>query len=191
MSGGGSATGGCLSCCGGRASRPASIHRLYPEEGLAVRKRRARRKACGVRVPILVETRPNARWSLDFVSDQFAGGRRFQTAILDASLTLSSRHGDHGTTLDQIAETADVSKTIPFYYFVSKDEICAAVHHRLFDGWLAPLLELGVNDDPTGPRLALIHLDNRLDDGAVLTVGALHETGTTRDMPAIRLEPLS
>jgi putative transposase len=54
------------------------IHRLYREEGLAVRKRRARRKACGVRVPILVETRPNARWSLDFVSDQFAGGRRFR-----------------------------------------------------------------------------------------------------------------
>jgi transposase InsO family protein len=54
------------------------IHRLYREEGLAVRKRRARRKACGVRVPILVEARPNARWSLDFVSDQFAGGRRFR-----------------------------------------------------------------------------------------------------------------
>ncbi|WP_316224395.1 MULTISPECIES: IS3 family transposase [unclassified Bradyrhizobium] len=54
------------------------IHRLYREEGLAVRKRRARRKAGGVRVPILVEARPNARWSLDFVSDQFANGRRFR-----------------------------------------------------------------------------------------------------------------
>jgi transposase InsO family protein len=54
------------------------IHRLYREEGLAVRKRGARRKACGVRVPILVEARPNARWSLDFVYDQFANGRRFR-----------------------------------------------------------------------------------------------------------------
>jgi len=54
------------------------IHRLYREEGLAVRKRRARRKACGVRVPILVEAKPNARWSLDFVSDQFANGRRLR-----------------------------------------------------------------------------------------------------------------
>jgi transposase InsO family protein len=80
MSGAGSATGGCLSCCGGKASRPASTAStgLYREEWLAVRKRRARRKACGVRVPILVEARPNARWSLDFVSDQFAGGRRFR-----------------------------------------------------------------------------------------------------------------
>ena len=54
------------------------IHRLYREEGLAVRKRRARRKAVGVRAPILVEAKPNARWSLDFVYDQFANGRRFR-----------------------------------------------------------------------------------------------------------------
>ena len=54
------------------------IHRLYREEGLTVRKRRARRKAVGTRAPILVEARPNARWSIDFVHDQFAGGRRFR-----------------------------------------------------------------------------------------------------------------
>jgi putative transposase len=54
------------------------IYRLYREEGLAVRKRRSRRKAIGTRAPILVEARPNARWSLDFVHDQLAGGRRFR-----------------------------------------------------------------------------------------------------------------
>ncbi|WP_259221785.1 IS3 family transposase [Bradyrhizobium japonicum] len=54
------------------------IYRLYREEGLTVRKRRARRKAVGTRAPILVEARPNARWSLDFVHDQFANGRRFR-----------------------------------------------------------------------------------------------------------------
>jgi transposase InsO family protein len=54
------------------------IYRLYREEGLAVRKRRARRRAVGTRAPILVEARPNARWSLDFVHDQFACGRRFR-----------------------------------------------------------------------------------------------------------------
>jgi putative transposase len=54
------------------------IYRLYREEGLSVRKRRARRRAVGTRAPILVEARPNARWSLDFVHDQFASGRRFR-----------------------------------------------------------------------------------------------------------------
>lgn len=62
----------------GEASGINRIHRLYREEGLSVRKRRARRKAVGTRAPILVEAKPNARWSTDFVHDQFANGRRFR-----------------------------------------------------------------------------------------------------------------
>jgi putative transposase len=54
------------------------IYRLYHEEGLTVRKRRARRRAVGTRAPILVEATANARWSLDFVHDQLASGRRFR-----------------------------------------------------------------------------------------------------------------
>jgi transposase InsO family protein len=54
------------------------IYRLYREEGLTVRKRKARRRAIGTRTPILVEAKVNARWSLDFVHDQFSHGRRFR-----------------------------------------------------------------------------------------------------------------
>jgi len=68
----------------GEASGINRVYRLYREEGLAVRKRRARRRAVGTRVPVLVEARPNARWSLDFVHDQFACGRRFRVLnVLD------------------------------------------------------------------------------------------------------------
>ena len=62
----------------GETSGINRIYRLYREEGLAVRKRRARRKAIGTRAPILVEAKANARWSLDFVHDQFASGQRFR-----------------------------------------------------------------------------------------------------------------
>jgi putative transposase len=62
----------------GEPSGVNRIYRLYREEGLTVRKRRARRRAVGTRAPILVEARVNARWSLDFVHDQFALGRRFR-----------------------------------------------------------------------------------------------------------------
>jgi len=62
----------------GETSGINRIYRLYREEDLVVRKRRARRRAVGVRAPILVEAIPNARWSLDFVHDQFACGRRFR-----------------------------------------------------------------------------------------------------------------
>jgi putative transposase len=54
------------------------IYRLYREEGLTVRKRRARRRAVGARAPILVAAKANARWSVDFVHDQLACGRRFR-----------------------------------------------------------------------------------------------------------------
>jgi HTH-like domain len=57
----------------GEASGINLIYRLYREEGLTVRKRRARRRAVGARVRSSSRP-PNARWSLDFVHDQFACG---------------------------------------------------------------------------------------------------------------------
>ena len=54
------------------------IYRLYREEGLTVRKRRARRRAVGTRAPILVEAKAECALVLDFVHDQFASGRRFR-----------------------------------------------------------------------------------------------------------------
>src|ERR1700709_2187773 len=62
----------------GEPSGLKRIYRLYREEGLTVRKRRARRRAVGTRAPILIEAKVNARWSLDFVHDQFSHGRRFR-----------------------------------------------------------------------------------------------------------------
>ena len=62
----------------GEPSGVNRIYRLYREEGLTVRKRRARRRAVGSRAPILVESKPNARWSVDFVHDQLACGRRLR-----------------------------------------------------------------------------------------------------------------
>jgi putative transposase len=58
--------------------------RLYREEGLMVRRRRGRKRALGTRAPLLGAARPNARWSIDFIHDQMACGRRFRILnILD------------------------------------------------------------------------------------------------------------
>jgi len=62
----------------GKPSGINRIYRLYREQGLTARKRRAQRKALGKRAPILVEARANASWSLDFVHDQLACGQRFR-----------------------------------------------------------------------------------------------------------------
>jgi putative transposase len=52
--------------------------RLYREEGLAVRRRRGRKRALGTRAPLVTDAVVNARWSVDFMQDQFADGRRFR-----------------------------------------------------------------------------------------------------------------
>ena len=54
------------------------LRRLYKEEGLAVKRRRGRKRATGIRAPIDASTKPNERWSLDFLSDVFEPGRRFR-----------------------------------------------------------------------------------------------------------------
>jgi putative transposase len=60
------------------------FRRLYREERLQVRRRGGRKRALGTRSPILLPAGPNQRWSLDFLSDAFADGRRFRVlAVVD------------------------------------------------------------------------------------------------------------
>ena len=60
------------------------LFRIYREERLVVRKRGGRKRALGMRAPVAVPQDKNQRWSLDFVSDTFADGRRFRIlAIVD------------------------------------------------------------------------------------------------------------
>jgi len=60
------------------------LRRLYREEKLQVRKRGGRKRALGTRRPMVLPSRVNERWSLDFVSDAFTDGRRFRVlAVID------------------------------------------------------------------------------------------------------------
>ena len=62
----------------GIAINRKKTQRLYREEGLTVRRRKGRKRAVGARAPVPVAALPNQRWSLDFVHDQLASGRRFR-----------------------------------------------------------------------------------------------------------------
>jgi putative transposase len=60
------------------------LRRLYREERLQVRRRSGRKRAVGTRAPMALPQGPNQRWSLDFLSDAFADGRRLRIlAIVD------------------------------------------------------------------------------------------------------------
>lgn len=54
------------------------LYRIYCEEGLSVQRKRGRKRARGSRTPMPAATRPNQRWSLDFLSDTFGASRRFR-----------------------------------------------------------------------------------------------------------------
>src|ERR1700687_3654345 len=56
--------------------------RLYREERLVVRRRGGRKRALGTRAPMLIPQARNLRWSLDFMADTLASGRRFRILTL-------------------------------------------------------------------------------------------------------------
>ncbi|MGF7093522.1 TetR/AcrR family transcriptional regulator [Aminobacter sp. BE82] len=68
--------------------------------------------------------------------------------ILEAALEVFSANGFRGSTIDQIAEAAGMSKPNLLYYFRRKEDIHETLMHRLLDTWLAPLKELDNIGDP-------------------------------------------
>lgn len=76
--------------------------------------------------------------------------RRNRARILEAALDVFSQHGYRGATLDQIAESAGLSKPNILYYFAGKEEIHVTLLHQLMDNWLEPLRQL----DPAGEPLS-------------------------------------
>lgn len=68
--------------------------------------------------------------------------------ILEAALEVFSANGFRGSTIDQIAEAAGMSKPNLLYYFRRKEEIHETLMQRLLDTWLAPLKELDDIGDP-------------------------------------------
>ena len=54
------------------------VYRLYKQEELQVQSSKRANRARQVRVALPAASRPNQRWSMDFVSDRFADGRWFR-----------------------------------------------------------------------------------------------------------------
>lgn len=76
----GSVIAGCTFYCAVMASS-STVRRhsgITLEEGLTVRRRKGRKRAVGTRTRPPVLALPNQCWSLDFVHDQLATGRRFR-----------------------------------------------------------------------------------------------------------------
>jgi putative transposase len=69
----------------GRRVNRKLVYRLYKTAGLSVRRRSRRKLRASRPLPSVVLTRPNERWSMDFVHDYLTDGRRLRTLnIIDA-----------------------------------------------------------------------------------------------------------
>ena len=71
-----------------------------------------------------------------------------RNAVLQAALGLFSRYGLHGTSVDQVAARAGVSKSNLLYYFANKEELYVCVLRDLLEVWLAPLRAFSAEQDP-------------------------------------------
>ncbi|WP_425507715.1 TetR family transcriptional regulator C-terminal domain-containing protein [Sulfitobacter aestuariivivens] len=81
---------------------------------------------------------------------------RNRRTILDAALEVFSRHGYRGSTLDQIAGSAGLSKPNILYYFDGKEDIHVTLLNQLMETWLDPLRAMNAAGDPQAEILAYV-----------------------------------
>ena len=97
------------------------VYRLYREAGLAVPKRKRRKGIAMERQPLVLPEAPNQTWSMDFVMDALACGRRikcltivddFTKECLDIPVAMGISGEQIVRTLDGIAATQKPSEPI-------------------------------------------------------------------------------
>jgi putative transposase len=96
-------------------------YRLYRDAGLAVRRRKRKRYALGDRRPLPKPDAPNRSWSMDFVADGLADGRKVRclTIVDDCTRECLAIEVDTSLTgrrvvavLDRLADNRDLPRSI-------------------------------------------------------------------------------
>lgn len=97
---------------------------------------------------------------------QRSEGRRLE--ILHSAARVFARSGYYATTVDDIARAMGVSKGVIYYYFRSKDEICAEVLSNAIEGALDRLNSVVAEPSAFGAevlrRAIRVHVEYNLDD---------------------------
>lgn len=97
------------------------VYRLYREASLSVRKRRRRKGVMVDRQTLYVPTKPNEVWSIDFVMDALANGRRikcltivddFTRECLDIAVDYGISGGYVARVLDAIGQFRSLPRSI-------------------------------------------------------------------------------
>lgn len=102
----------------GRKANHKRVFRLYQEAGLAVKRRRKRHGVAVERENLTRPSKPNEVWSMDFVSDALAGGRRIKAlTIVDdftkESVDIALDHGISGHYVTRVLDQAVRFRGVP------------------------------------------------------------------------------
>ena len=94
------------------------VYRLYSQAQLAVRKRKKVRRAASERVPLTVASRVNEVWSMDFVSDSLANGRRIKCLTVADDFThecvdIAVDYGISGQYVTRLLDRAAIFRGYP------------------------------------------------------------------------------
>ncbi len=91
-------------------------------------------------------------------------------AVLEAATAVFARSGFQRARMEDVAQQAGVSKGTLYLYFRSKDDLIAAILHRLFGGEMRHLQRLLAEEGPATARLLALtrHLADELQRLSVL-----------------------
>jgi putative transposase len=113
------------------------IYRLYREAKLAVRRRKKVRRPASERQPLSLATTPNAVWSMDFVSDALANGRRLKCLTIADDFTHECVDVtvDHGISGAYVVRVLDQAARFRGYPRAVRTDNGPAFTSRAFIAW--------------------------------------------------------
>jgi len=113
------------------------VYRLYREADLGVRRRKRRRDIAVARQPLALPNRANQVWSMDFVMDALANGRRLKILTVVDDFTKESVliEPAHSLTGDDVAELLDRVSQFRGYPQAVRTDQGPEFTCRAFDQW--------------------------------------------------------
>jgi putative transposase len=113
------------------------VYRLYSDANLAVRKRRKAKRPLSERVPLQIAQRVNEVWSMDFVSDSLANGRRIKclTVADDFSHECIDIAVDYGISGHYVTRMLDQAALFRGYPDVVRTDNGPEFTSRAFMAW--------------------------------------------------------
>ena len=113
------------------------VYRLYSEANLTVRKRKKAKRPISERIPLQIAKSINEVWSMDFVSDSLANGRRIKclTVADDFSHECVDITADYGISGQYVTRLLDRAAIFRGYPQVVRTDNGPELTSRAFMGW--------------------------------------------------------